>query len=542
MHSIVSAGASCMPDLFMQMPSACGCATYNSLCCVVVFSMLAGLHHHQVYSVGVANAAALANHQSFTKTSQYDAEHNGHSSQETCTDQGAPQTPQRPGPSTTRLPLHSQQRVSELVDDHQPQQQQQQVEQLNADSQQPLQQLGDDKVAQQHQDQQEQQQVQQSDEDPHRIQHHHCDSQPEEQQHNLPRQPRHTPQLPLLAHQDLLQLQSHAADFADKDRRDWLINIRFLRSSMQQATWPGPIWPEAELLDVVGRIVSNNFGIYTSRQRQQPHHSLPNAQEDGAPAGEASSSSALQSASSLHSGSNGGEATGDPKGHLLPLATPKPASSSQNVMPWPMQAATEQLVRSDSMSPPHGNSTADVCDTQHLFPALDSAVGALSVVGPAQCCTQQSKSSASRPTEAELSQVTQQSKSSAPRHTEAELSQVQRGRAASGIQKAKEDVIGREMFITASFFNHSCEPNCVKKRVHGRHSGLASVTALRDIKVNALPNSMRLFKHKTFAMFWIISPTVCPIPGVRQVCACRLSSDYQLYYIPAINYTRTPQW
>ena len=504
MHSIVSAGASCMPDLFMQMPSACGCATYNSLCCVVVFSMLAGLHHHQVYSVGVADAAALANHQSFTKTSQYDAEHNGHSSQETCTDQGAPQTPQRPGPSTTRLPLHSQQRVSELVDDHQPQQQQ--AEQLNADSQQPLQQLGDDKLAQQHQDQQEQQQVQQSDEDPHRIQHHHCDSQPEEQQHNLPRQPRHTPQLPLLAHQDLLQLQSHAADFADKDRRDWLINIRFLRSSMQQATWPGPIWPESELLDVVGRIVSNNFGIYTSRQRQQPHHSLPNAQEDGAPAGEASSSSALQSASSLHSGSNGGEATGDPKGHWLPLATPKPASSSQSVMPWPMQAATEQLVRSDSMSPPHGNSTADVCDTQRLFPALDSAVGALSVVGPAQCCTQQSKSSASRPTEAELSQV-------------------QRGRAASGIQKAKEDVIGREMYITASFFNHSCEPNCVKKRVHGQHSGLASVTALRDIKVNSLPQLMHLL-----SCFWKDNFTDClshswceAVPeGCLQIISCTI--------------------
>ena len=430
-------------------------------------------------SVGAADAAALADHQSFTKTSLSDAERNWHSSQENCTDQGAPQTPQRPALSTTRVPLHSQHMVSELGDDHQPQQQQ--AEHLNADSQQPFQQLGDGKVAQQHQDQQEQQQVQQSGEDPHRIQHHHCDSQPEEQQHNLPRQPRHTPDLPLLAHQDLLQLQSHAADFADKDRRDWLINIRFLRSSVQQATWPGPVWPEAELLDMVGRIVSNNFGIYTSRQRQQPHHSHADAQEDGAPAGEASSSSALQSASSLHSGSSGEEATGNPRRHLLPLATPKPASSSQSVMPWPMQADTEQLVRSDSMSLPHGNSTADVCGTQRLFPALDSAVGALSVDGPAQCCTQQSKSSA-------------------PRHTEAELSQVQRGSAATGIQKAKEDVVGREMYITASFFNHSCEPNCVKKRVHGQHSGLASVTALRDIKVNTLPNSMHLFKHNSFVI------------------------------------------
>ena len=504
--------------------------------------MLAGLHYHQVYSAGIADAAALADHQSFTKTSLHDADRDGHNSQEACTDQEAIQIPQSPGHITTRVPLHLQQRVSEPDDDHQTQQQQQQQQagQLNASSQQPLQ-LGDGQVAQQHQDQQQQQQeVQQSGEAPYRIQHHHCDSQPEEQQHILPRQPGHTPQLPLLTHQDLLQLQSHAADFADKDRRDWLINIRFLRSSMQQATWPGPVWPEAELLDMVGRIVSNNFGIYTSRQRQQPHHShtdaqedgapagqastssappsasslhsgssseeatghlrghsLPNAQDNGAPAGEASSSSALQSASNLHSGSSGEDATGTPRGHLLPLATPKPASSSQNVMPWPMQAATEQLVRSDSMSPLHGNSTADVCSTQRFFPALDSAVGALCVVAPAQDCTQQSKSSAPRQIEAELSQV----------HRGRAATRIQKakedviGRAAAGNQKAKEDVIGREMYITASFFNHSCEPNCVKKRVHGQHSGLASVTALRDIKVNTLPKLMRLLLHETFVMF-----------------------------------------
>ena len=302
---------------------------------------------------------------------------------------------------------------------------------------------------------------------------------------------------------------------------------------MQQATWPGPVWPEAELLDMVGRIVSNNFGIYTSRQRQQPHHSLPNAQEDDAPAGQASSSSALQSTSSLHSGSsseeatghlrghslpnaqeNGApagqassrsssavqsasnlhfgssseEATGHSRGHLLPLATSKLASFSQNVMPWPLQADTEQLVRSVAVSPLHSNSTADVCDTQHLFPALDSAVGALSVDGPAQGCIQQSNCKV-------------QSKSSSTQHTEAEPSLVQRGRAAGGIQKAKEDVIGREMYITASFFNHSCEPNCIKKRVHGQHSGLALVTALRDIKVNALAHPMHLFRHRIFVIY-----------------------------------------
>ena len=49
----------------------------------------------------------------------------------------------------------------------------------------------------------------------------------------------------------------------------------------------------------------------------------------------------------------------------------------------------------------------------------------------------------------------------------------------------KEEVIGREMYITASFFNHSCEPNCVKTRKQGSAQGIAAVTALRDIQVSA---------------------------------------------------------
>ena len=51
-------------------------------------------------------------------------------------------------------------------------------------------------------------------------------------------------QLPCLTHAHLTQLQSHAADFTDKDRRDWLVSLRFLRAAMQHADWPGDIWSE----------------------------------------------------------------------------------------------------------------------------------------------------------------------------------------------------------------------------------------------------------------------------------------------------------
>ena len=73
----------------------------------------------------------------------------------------------------------------------------------------------------------------------------------------------------------------------------------------------------------------------------------------------------------------------------------------------------------------------------------------------------------------------------------------------------KEEVIGREMYISASFFNHSCEPNCVKTRDQGTAHGIAAVTALRDIEVNAavLPHSAA----------YLVQP-VCPI--VKSLMQC----------------------
>ena len=82
---------------------------------------------------------------------------------------------------------------------------------------------------------------------------------------------------PFIGHADLMCLQSHAADFTSKDAKDWLISLRFLRTSMQQAGWPVPIWSEAELLDLVGQIASNNFGIYSVKHRRRDcsHNTSP---------------------------------------------------------------------------------------------------------------------------------------------------------------------------------------------------------------------------------------------------------------------------
>lgn len=287
-----------------------------------------------------------------------------------------------------------------------------------------------------------------------------------------------TPQLPPLTHQDLLHLQSHAADFAGKDRRDWLINLRFLRSSMQQAHWPGPIWSEDELLDVVGRIASNNFGIYTTRDRPQAQSqsicSQGTAQKDGAASAVvASPSGPVQIADGNGNQASAGESV---NGSALPQAEHRSAFLHDSVPLWPMQADAAQLAKQDAGPHPDGphpdGPHPDGIPTAASHAAgpgsqdLDSALGRLSVH--------------EQPNGAELS-----GNGTPQQHPETQPIKAETGLTAAVKKLAKEDVIGREMYITASFFNHSCEPNCVKQRVHGQQAGTASVTAIQNIKVSS---------------------------------------------------------
>ena len=302
-------------------------------------------------------------------------------------------------------------------------------------------------------------------------------------------------QLPCMTHAQLTQLQSHAADFTDKDRRDWLINLRFLRNAMQQAHWPGDIWSEDALLDMVGRIASNNFGIYSTRQGahpQQPQQPVdpskpcePRAVPDQAASCQSQCSLSpdsthqhskvqLEFDQTMHH--NMEEKELPPRG-LSPLAKEASASKQpaspraeahsaavlQEVLPWPLQADAH------SHSPLHCPSEPAVAEgitPQGCFPTADRAQQ-----------QQPFQPDSHRPLFVE--QCSGQVKPSSNRGLKHPANQLPpQGRPA------KEDVVGREMYITASFFNHSCEPNCVKHRLHGQQSGVAEVTTLRDIKAS----------------------------------------------------------
>lgn len=57
----------------------------------------------------------------------------------------------------------------------------------------------------------------------------------------------------------------------------------------------------------------------------------------------------------------------------------------------------------------------------------------------------------------------------------------------------RETLGGRELYIAASYFNHSCEPNCImtrpfsgQRKRQGGEADACCVSALRDIQVQRL--------------------------------------------------------
>lgn len=296
-----------------------------------------------------------------------------------------------------------------------------------------------------------------------------------------------TSQLPCMTHDDFVHLQSHASDFASKDRRDWLINLRFLRQSMQQAQWPGHIWSESALLDMVGRIASNNFGIYSTRQRLQPEtqpRDVVSCQDACVPSSPQADSCQKQSTIPHKAAQQGGDGPSsaaqtqrsscDPHNVHVSREGPELGAKTAEVqptcekpafagsaMPWPLLADRE-------------SSPAAIAEPVY---ALEGApTGCNSSIDMPQQHSQQDQSSP-------LPEKQKQGPSTADQPGVKDTKR-QQPQGEAGGKPVREDVVGREIYITASFFNHSCEPNCVKHRLLGPQSGVASVTALRDIKVS----------------------------------------------------------
>ena len=299
-------------------------------------------------------------------------------------------------------------------------------------------------------------------------------------------------QLPRMTHADLAQLQSHAADFTAKDKRDWLINLKFLRTSMQQTGWPGRIWSEEVLLDMVGRIASNNFGVYSKRQRLAPQeqtaNSEPNQSASAAPPATISDQAGPDvnpcpvlegaNAQSIAELLNAAQAHGVPENKLAPQKQPDLHTSQDQSNGLPLHAlqtaAASAALPTDSLPwpllvSPQANTTVVTeldcnCAPENSASTEDKELRSSLQLQPSSTGEKQGSAQAESPSGKRSGRHKQQPEAVA--------------------KAAKEDVIGREMYITASFFNHSCEPNCVKHRLPGQHADVAIVTALSNIKAS----------------------------------------------------------
>lgn len=302
-------------------------------------------------------------------------------------------------------------------------------------------------------------------------------------------QDRHAVQLPSMTHADLTQLQSHAADFTDKDRQDWLINLRFLRTSMQHAHWPGEIWSEDALLDMVGRIASNNFGIYSTRQRRRPEQPAtpsipcdPRAVPGLAMCCQSQCSLSPQS-TQAHSSEQSACKQNQAVAHGMAVKQPLPCCASPAAMgDSALQQPTPPQAEACSASEPREVLPWPLQADAHLHSPLPYSSEAVEAKGS---LPQGSSPTADRPRQQQPFQPDSLELLCDEQAASQDQPSGNRGskHPAKG-KPAREDVVGREMYITASFFNHSCEPNCIKRRLVGQQSGVATVTALRDIKAS----------------------------------------------------------
>ena len=279
---------------------------------------------------------------------------------------------------------------------------------------------------------------------------------------------------------------------------------------MQQTDWPGQIWSEGALLEMVGRIASNNFGMYSTKQTSQPqqqqhHHKHCNTSHHAAP----TASAVAQQAATCHSqppmmqevhvaSSDGHQSSPQPEPYRqgtlqeptdrLAVSSNQPTGAvseplcsddstqldarSEGFLAWPLTSAgTEQW---QGVMPEQMPSAAHQASSSSSQAAADQLC-----MDHAALCKQHLQSGVA-PTSPEGPNAEQPQQLCKDNVADNEkLQRLQR--------PVKEDVIGREMYITASFFNHSCEPNCVKHRSLGQQSGVATITALRPIEARSLP-------------------------------------------------------
>jgi hypothetical protein len=326
--------------------------------------------------------------------------------------------------------------------------------------------------------------------------------------------------------------------------QDWLKAVEFLRGALGRAKWPGHIPSADVLLDLVGRITTNNFGIYTGREGSSSSTGddvnltrldagpcdgthVPEAQaretcgvarenyngevgdcpaqrqgiggetlaEDKG-AGEKTSgempealgrgsnhgAGAAKGAQDTTEGWSGGSSTAKDALETLNsgmdrvcLAGERAKGDDDDVASHGVTKEGDVLGHDVATEPNSGNpcvvnpcKSADVVSQGFLLSGNPTISG-----GPSDCSN--TGGDVKEGDEEEAAVMIGMAK---PAETPGGPAPAE-GASRKG-ERVREDVIGRELFIGVSFFNHSCNPNCVVERSQG---GVARVIATRLIPV-----------------------------------------------------------
>ncbi|MEW5316105.1 MAG: hypothetical protein WDW38_007491 [Sanguina aurantia] len=228
-----------------------------------------------------------------------------------------------------------------------------------------------------------------------------------------------------MTHADFLLLGGHADKWKGEELKDWSKGVKFLRAALVKSRWSGTIPDERALMEWASRIESNNFGLFALRQRgkadadwesRTPHQPTPSASSTPVP---------VSSSSSQHSGV---------------LAVPAAAAAAAAAAAVPVLSVTRPGL-SAALTGLH-------IDTASLRgkPAQASATGGGSHIDSAS-----------------LRAKPAQAHATGGRSSLTDF-------VLAGAGDCREELTGRQLYITTSYFNHSCRPNCFMD-----HSSAAAV-------------------------------------------------------------------
>lgn len=271
-----------------------------------------------------------------------------------------------------------------------------------------------------------------------------------------------------ICHADFELLQHHPESMSERDLQEWKLALKHLRSALERAQWPEPVPPEAVLLSWVGRIAANSFGLHVD----------PSAGIVPLPAAAGVADEEPASASIAPAEVAAARLAAFQLAQRQLWSEDQPDCMAEGLMPTTHTKALPSVSINDSQSSDTPSalqlrtspSRPSAAATEHVFKPTNTADHMLD--GKVQTCELSAEeitatSAALGATSSCLLGLGNNSAQPGRLDNNHGTSFVQGARDILGVPESigsnssSARAVGRELFITGSYFNHSCAPNCI---------------------------------------------------------------------------------